>query len=56
LGRTPVKAQAAFAAPEWHLIQKHPDKKIEDLLGMGDGDILGIAQRATGDFLRHSRA
>jgi hypothetical protein len=51
----PVKAYAAFAASEWHSIEKPPGKEIEDLLGMGDADVLGVANRATGDFLGHSR-
>jgi hypothetical protein len=49
-----VKAETAFAASEWHLIEKQPDEEIEDLPGMGDADVLGIAERAAGDFLRHS--
>jgi hypothetical protein len=47
---SPVKA---FAASEWHLVEKQPDNNIEDLLGMGNADVLGIAKRAAGDFLRH---
>ena len=50
-----VKAETAFAASEWHLIEKQPDEEIEDLLRMGDADVLGIAERAAGDFLGHSR-
>jgi hypothetical protein len=43
---TAIKAQAAQAAPERHLVEKPPEDIIQDLLGTGDADVLGIATRA----------